>query len=163
MRILILSLPRCGSTSLLYDIAKKENLNPIFEPFDMSNRVLYSDELDDIVVKTIIFQHNDNFELCKKFNKVILLSRKNVKEHIESYSYCWYESGKNKYKSHDHYNYTKPPDWVIDITEKKLAEWKNELDDISKKLNIPITYYEDIYDTNSINRLRIQSTKDKLI
>lgn len=163
MRILILSLPRCGSTSLLYDIAKKENLNPVFEPFDKSNRFLYSDELTNIVVKTIIFQHKDNFELCKKFDKVILLSRKNLKEHIESYAYCWYESSKKKYNSNEHYTYSKPPDWVIDVSEKNLIKWQKEIEDISKKINTPITYYEDIYDTNSIDRLRINPVKNKLI
>jgi hypothetical protein len=163
MRILILSLPRCGSTSLLYKIAKKENLRPVFEPFDGSGRQLYRDDMDNIVVKTVIIQRTDNEEFTKKFDKVILLSRKNLKEHIESYAYYWYELEKNNYKSHDPYVYIPPPQSVLETSKELLVKWNSELEEISKNINTPITYYEDIYDTNSIDRLRINPEKIKLL
>ena len=66
MSILIIALPRTGSTSLLYRLAKEKGLKPLFEPFDGSNRVSYNNE-KDVVVKTIICHHNDNLELTKQF------------------------------------------------------------------------------------------------
>ena len=77
MKVLIISLPRTGSTSLMYKIAKEKNLVPLFEPFDGSNRVLYYGQ-DNIVLKTIVCHHPNNIELSKEFDEVILLSRKNL-------------------------------------------------------------------------------------
>ena len=54
MRILIISLPRTGSTSLLKTISKSKKLKEVFEPFDGTNRFTYNDTMDNIVVKTIV-------------------------------------------------------------------------------------------------------------
>jgi hypothetical protein len=53
MSILIIALPRTGSTSLMNKLANERNLKPFFEPFDGTNRVIYNNE-DNSVVKTII-------------------------------------------------------------------------------------------------------------
>ena len=92
-KILIIALPRTGSTSLLDKISNEKNLTPLFEPFDKTGRVLYNGQ-SNVVVKTIINQHPNNFELSKEFDEIILLSRKNLKEHIESHSYRIYFSKK---------------------------------------------------------------------
>jgi len=42
MRILIISLPRTGSTSLLKNISKSKKLKEVFEPFDGTNRYTYN-------------------------------------------------------------------------------------------------------------------------
>jgi hypothetical protein len=39
--------------------------------------------------------------------------------------------------------------------------WNDEIKYLSKELNIPITYYEDIFDVNDANRLR-KGNKDEL-
>ena len=86
MRVLIIALPRTGSTSLLHKIAEERGLTPLFEPFDGTNRIIYNKE-DNVVVKTIICHHFDNLELSKEFDEVILLTRKNIIECVESHSF----------------------------------------------------------------------------
>ena len=113
MRILIISLPRTGSTSLLHKISKEREFRAIFEPFDGSDRFLYDDDMNNVVVKTIIHQHENNFELSKKFDDVILLNRKNFKNHLESYSYL-YHNIRNGYHSGTPYEYVAPPVETID-------------------------------------------------
>ncbi len=104
MRILIISLPRTGSTSLLYKLAKDKNLKPLFEPFDGSNRVKYNGE-DNVVVKTIISHHSNNIKLSEEFDQVILLSRKNLLECAESHAYQTYFSKVKNYNSNNEYYY----------------------------------------------------------
>lgn len=160
MRILIIALPRTGSTSLLYKIAKEQNLNPIFEPFDGSNRFLYKNQ-NNIVLKTIICQHPNNLELAKKFDKIILLTRKNIEANIESHSYSMYFSKNKKYNSNNHYVYERPPENVIKLCSLNILNWNEEIKKLSTILNIPITYYEDLFDENSLERLRINTNNKK--
>lgn len=152
MRVLIISLPRTGSTSLLYKIAKEKKLIPLFEPFDGSGRFLY-DGQDNIVLKTIIFQHPNNIQLSKEFDEVILLSRKNFKEHLESYSYIYHNIPLG-YDSTKPYKYIAPSDKVISDSKKLLIKMKNDLQILSDVLKIPIQYYEDFFDEKSKDRLR---------
>ena len=86
MSILIIELPRTGSTSLLYKLAKENGLTSLFEPFDNSGRVQYNGE-KNVIVKTIICHHPNNLELIRSFDKTILLSRSNINELIKSHSY----------------------------------------------------------------------------
>lgn len=152
MRILIISLPRTGSTSLLNKIAKERNLKAYFEPFDGTNRVLYNGE-DNSIVKTIICHHPNNLELAKGFDEVILLSRKNLKELIESHSYQTYFS-KRGYNSNSQYVYKTPPQDVINLCTSDILNWNEEINYLSDITKIPITYYEDIYNPNDSKRLR---------
>jgi len=64
MRILIISLPRTGSTSLLHKISKEREFRAIFEPFDGSDRFLYDDDMNNVVVKTIIHQWVKIYRNC---------------------------------------------------------------------------------------------------
>jgi len=160
MKILIISLPRTGSTSLLYKIANEKNLKPFFEPFDGTNRVIYNNE-DNSVVKTIICHHKNNLELISKFDEVILLNRRNLKELIESHSYQTYFSKKG-YNSNNPYVYKEPPQEIINLCTSDILNWNEEIKYLSEIAKIPITYYEDIFDSNSSDRLRISIT-NKLI
>jgi len=155
MKILIISIPRTGSTSLLERIATEKKLKPIFEPFDGTNRVLYKNE-DNIVVKSMVFQHQNNFELAKDFDEIILLSRKNINDCIESHSYHVFFSIKNGYKSTEHYKYVEPPEDVVFECKTNIIKWNEQIFELSEKLNIPISYYEDLFDINSSDRLRIK-------
>lgn len=154
MRVLIIALPRTGSTSLLYKIAKERNLKPYFEPFDGTNRVNYNGE-DNCVVKTIICHHSNNFELINSFDETILLNRRNIKDLIESHSYQTYFSKINGYNSNNPYLYKLPPQEIINICTSDILNWNEKLDNLSKLINVPITYYEDIFDLSSKDRLRI--------
>ncbi len=159
MRILIISLPRTGSTSLLYKISKEKKLKPFFEPFDGTNRVIYNNQ-NDCVVKTIICHHPNNLELIKNFDEVILLNRRNLSKLIESHSYQTYFSKVEGYNSNNPYVYKTPPDEIYNLCMSDVLNWNEELTRISEITNIPITYYEDIFDENSVNRLRTEVTTD---
>ena len=80
MKILIIALPRTGSSTLLKTTSVKYKLKPIFEPFDGTDRVKYNSSMKNVVVKTILGQHPQIENLIKDFDKIILLSRKNLKE-----------------------------------------------------------------------------------
>ena len=156
MKILIISLPRTGSTSLLYKIANEKNLKPFFEPFDGTNRVIYNNE-DNSVVKTIICHHQNNLEIISRFDEIILLNRRNIKELIESHSYQTYFS-KKSYNSNNEYVYKAPPQYIINLCTSDILNWNKEINYLSEVIKIPITYYEDIYNPNDASRLR----KDRL-
>jgi hypothetical protein len=153
MSILIIALPRTGSTSLLYKLAKEKRLNPLFEPFDNSGRFQYKGE-KNVVLKTIICHHPNNFELSKEFDEVILLSRKNILECVESHAYQTYFSKVKNYNSNHQYYYEEVPSNVFDLCYNDTIKWNKDLDELSVKLNVPITYYEDLYNPNGSGRLR---------
>jgi hypothetical protein len=156
MSILIISLPRTGSTSLLYKLAKENELTPLFEPFDNSGRVQYNGE-KNVVLKTIICHHPNNLELISTFDKVILLNRRNLKELIESHSYQTHFSKKN-YNSNNPYVYKTPPQEIINLCTADILNWNEEINYLSEITKIPIIYYEDIFDSNSSDRLRMPIT-----
>lgn len=159
MRKLIIALPRTGSSALLHTISKKDNLKQIFEPFDGTNRFQYNETEDNIVVKTIIFQHPANIgnsynwllNFTKQFDETILLNRRNFKELCESYAYFLHNKGAG-FTSNTEYIWQPTPNY--NIVEYKLKEWTGVLNSLSSDLNIPITYYEDIYDMSDSNKLR---------
>jgi hypothetical protein len=153
MSILIISLPRTGSTSLLYKLAKENGLTPLFEPFDNSGRVQYNGE-KNVIVKTIICHHPNNLELISNFDEIILLNRRNLKELIESHSYQTYFL-KTGYNSNNPYVYKEPPQEIINLCTTDILNWNEEINYLSEITKIPITYYEDIFDSNSSDRLRL--------
>ncbi len=153
MRILIIAVPRSGSTSLLNNIAKERNLIPFFEPFDGTDRIKFNNE-DNVIVKTIVPHHKDNLSLCDQFDEVILLSRKNVLECVESHAYHTYFSKRKNYDSNSPYLYEEMPLDIFNLCYSDILKWNRELKQISIIKNIPITYYEDIFDHNSEDRLR---------
>ena len=166
MKVLIIALPRTGSTSLLSIISQQRNLKSIFEPFHptpIGNWDSYDKNEDNIVVKTIVCHHNNNIELCKNFDEVILLGRKNFKEHLESHSFHVYFSKTKGYHSANPYIYKTPPNDVVELCENDLVKWNSEIENLSKLLNVEISYYEDLFDIDSSERLRLKEQKNKLI
>jgi hypothetical protein len=162
MSILIIALPRTGSTSLLYRLAKEKGLKPLFEPFDGSKRVSYNKE-KDVVVKTIICHHNNNLELTKQFDEVILLTRKNILECVESHAYQTYFSKKKNYNSNMPYLYEEVPSEVFQLCYNDIVKWNKDIIELSVKLEIPITYYEDIFNKDGGERLRMTGKKRSII
>lgn len=166
MRILIIALPRTGSTSLLLRYGKIHNLKQIFEPFEPLNLNLYNINNNNIVVKTMIYHippNCDNLingyvDMSKKFDETILLSRKNLDECAESWAYLKTYNHKN-FDSNKHYIWKPMAD--IDKYKNDIYKWDEYLTQISKILNIPITYYEDNFDMNSNERYRKNITIDK--
>ena len=162
MNILIISLPRTGSSELGKKLSIKNKLDYKFEPFNPLNENYENSDLKNSVVKTIIFhkpkyisEHNRLnwlIDLTKNFEKIILLSRKDLIACAESWSYLNHKMKTSNFTSILPYLWEKTPNYEIEY--ENIKKWDNELNYISKSINIPITYYEDIYDLNNIDRLR---------
>ncbi len=162
MRILVISLPRTGSTTFSKDLAKKNNLSFVFEPFaPRASRFnkLKNFETDhtknNTVVKTLV---NDEYdvewfiELSKDFDEVYLLTRKNLKGCIESWAYLSYK--RNEMPDFDfetEYYWEKTPNY--EESENQILRWDNKLRLIATKMNLDVLYYEEIFGYNN-NKLR---------
>ena len=160
MKVLLITLPRTGSTSLLKTISEERKLNPISEPFNDVNGNLekYKDydwkNTNDICVKTHINHKNITFylEFVKFFDEVILLSRKDLMECAESLSYAnHFQRFTEKYK------WIKTPNLNENI--KLVKQFNEELEKLSKLTNIKISYYEDLFNSESEDKLRKNDIK----
>ncbi len=165
MSVLIISLPRTGSTELGMKISNDRKLKYVFEPF---NNVIKSNDFifEKCVLKTIIFQipqdiNKDNridwlVSITKNFDETILLSRRDLIACAESWAFLNHRMALSNWipskQSITPYFWEKTPNYEIALRD--INKWSKELEDISNILNIPITYYEDIYDINSDKRLR---------
>ncbi len=162
MKILVISLPRTGSTSFSKDLAQKNNLKFVFEPFaplaKQFNK-LKNFETDytknNIVVKTLV---NDEYDvkwfidLSKEFDQVYLLSRRDLKACVESWSYLSYKRNETPgFDFETEYYWEKTPNY--DEAEEQILRWNSKLELIATKLNQKIIYYEDIFGYNN-NKLR---------
>jgi hypothetical protein len=162
MSILIISLPRTGSTELGKRLSNKHKLKYEFEPFNPSANLLPITNFNRIVLKTIIFHlpnhiNEENrikwlIELSSKFEDVILLTRRNLVECAESWSYLLWKEKEKSFKSTQPYLWEKTPNYEEEF--KNIVKWDEELKTISDVLNIPITYYEEIYDPKENGKLR---------
>ena len=162
MKILLITLPRTGSTSLLKKIGEEQNLISITEPFNNVNGNLEKykyynwKNTNDICVKTHINHKDVTFYLdfIKFFDEVILLSRKDLKALAESLSHANYFQ-----------NFTEKYDWIntpnLDENIKLVKEFNKELEKLSKLINIKILYYEDLFNTESADKLRKNDIKRK--
>jgi hypothetical protein len=162
MNILIISLPRTGSTELGKGISNKHKLKYECEPFNGGNRIFNNSDLNNVVLKTILFhlpiyveesnRINWLIELSKNFNEIILLSRRNLVACAESWAYLSYNEKQKSFKANEPYLWERTPNYNTEF--EFIKKCNSELVYISEKLNIPITYYEDIYNENNSNRLR---------
>ena len=165
MKVLLITLPRTGSTSLLKRISKEQKLNSISEPFNDVNGNLekYKDydwkNINDICVKTHINHKDVTFYLkfIKFFDEVILLSRKDLNACAESLSYATYFQ-----------TFTEKYEWIttpnLSQNIKLVKEFNEELENLSKLTNIKISYYEDLLNPESEDKLRKNDIKrNKLI
>lgn len=174
MKILIIALPRTGSTALGETLLKKHKLKKyLFEPFVPNSKEKYNQQDTNVVVKTLVYQIPKNVEeenrlewlinLTKEFDETILLSRRDLKACGESWSYLSYFNETKKFMFKDSYVWEPTP--YDDLAQKQVISFDKDLKYISEKTNVPITYYEDIYDVNSEERLRKgnKPTKPNLI
>lgn len=155
MRILLITIPRSGSVSLLLGLSKSLSLDKVGEPF---NKQLWKEtpniDKNNVVVKTFIDQISDGCKdnikfykkISKKFDKIILVSRKNLKEAAESYSYHNKHSTQEGWMSRYYFN-----DNGLDV--EHWYNWFNilhsDLEKLSKELEMEIDWYEDIFSGNS--------------
>lgn len=162
MKILLITLPRTGSTSLLKNLSEKYNLKAISEPFNPSNKNLEQYEnfdwntANEICVKTHINHKDILFYLnfVKLFDRVILVSRRNLKLCAESLSYAnYFDNFSEKYE------WINTPNLIDNI--KLVKNFDTDLKKLSELINIDILYYEDLFDMNSENKLRKNVIKRK--
>lgn len=162
MRILVLSLPRTGSTSFSKDLATEHNLSFVFEPF--APRAFKFNKLkkfetdhtkNDVVVKTLINDEYDvewYIELSKQFDTTYLLTRKNLKGCVESWAYLNHKRGETpEFDFETEYYWEKTPNYKE--SETQIFHWDNKLRQIATKLNLEVLYYEEIFGYNT-NKLR---------
>lgn len=162
MNILIIALPRTGSSELGRRLAIKHNLRYEFEPFNTTQNIPDVTKFKNAVVKTIIFhlpniiKNEDRLDwlinLTKEFDEVILLSRKNLTDCAESWAYLMYKEKEKSFKSNQPYLWERTPNY--DKEYEYIQRCNNEMIYLSNTLNIPIIFYEDIYDINDKNKLR---------
>ncbi|NDB29169.1 hypothetical protein EB155_05500 [archaeon] len=180
MNFLIISLARCGSTSLQKSISNHYNLKIVFEPYAAWGLQRRKYSFENVVVKTILHQIDNkefrlgnlpesHFEKCfnfylnlsNKFDKVILLSRENTKEHAESLFNLY---NGNPFDVKYVYNQTED---ITPIVNQLILENKY-LKKLSESLGLPIDTYESIYYGNGLSDKSIQldfsvlDTKNKL-
>lgn len=159
MRILVIALPRTGSTSFSKKLALDNGLSFVFEPFAPNAELLnifknfdtdYTK--DDVVVKTLVNNEYSTewlIQLSKTFDKTYLLSRKDLKQCVDSWAYLNYNRGEIDFETE--YYWEKTPNY--DDCEKQIYDWNLKLIKLSENLQLPIIYYEDIFDITK-NRLR---------
>lgn len=178
MNILIISLARCGSTSLQKSIASYYKSKIIFEPYSAWGLQRKKYKIDNVVVKTIFHQidnkeytfntlntleytlckYNDThyhkclefyLNLIKKFDNVILLSRDNIKEHAESLISLY-----NGVPFNEKYVYNHSENFETLVEQIKLEN--KYLKKLSELACIPIDTYESIYYGNGLINKTIQ-------
>ena len=161
MKILILALARTGSTNFLFRLAKEHNLTPIFEPRQKEE---FKEDTDNIVIKCILWcVPKDEIwfnELIKKFDKVILLSRRNLKELTESLSYLKHNLDKG-FDSYSEYLWEMTPNYIE--TEQEVIENNQKLIRLSKTIGVEITYYEDLYKDSIAGKLRLGNLEKRTL
>lgn len=166
MKILIISPPRCGSTSLLNSIVGTTNIDRISEPFNYNlNRSTdygYPLTLDsNVVVKYITSQIPKEYDTrytfidfiqkdVSNFNKVILLSRRNKIEHLESFINLNLRLSTGKHTHTDWYSEDIKISSLNIDDDSSLDKHVDMINKISSNLNIPLTYYEDLYGEDRI-------------
>jgi len=162
MKILIIALGRTGSTSLLFKLAEEHKLTVIMEPQKKNE---YREDEDNIIIKTLLWQvpegENEYIwfrKLIPKFDKVVLLTRKDLKSLTESLSF--YRHRKNSgFFSNIPYLWEKTPNY--DEIECMVNEYNKKLFELGNEMNIEISYYEDLFDLNSKERLRLGNIKKR--
>ena len=173
MKVLIVGVPRSGTTSLAEGIHKISKCDVQIEPHNSRNKnhpyTLKDMKVDtnNICVKTLIY-HKPNvcinssleyiYNFTKEFDDIVLLDRIDYEEHLDSMTNLIYRLHLNKsvfkrWKPSDI-----PNDWkneFIDMIDKSLTEYKGMLTELSNRLNIKRTWYEELYGSDRNKSLKI--------
>jgi hypothetical protein len=162
MRILIVGIPRSGTTSVYNSIKSQYSELPSFyEPwFWRKNGEIDIDSYKDLLIKTLIYQKPNPIlkrgyqlidcldfyrELVPKFDKVILLSRRNLNEAAVSYDYAF----KSKNWQTEYSTDSLPKQWTIHMYEVI----SNRIEVLGNEFNLKVWYYEDLFNANNINTI----------
>lgn len=165
MTILVIASIRSGGRYFTKQLSLEYNLKHYHEPNQINN----IDLSKDVVVKLVTWKpwNYDVSEICEyanDFNKVFILDRRDKQLHLESV-FNLYEYSKNMGAYYtwnsEKFNKSNP-----EHSKQYYIEWLNRqskcLNEVSSELNIPITYYEDLYYDNSKVDLQGLSFKPNL-
>jgi hypothetical protein len=160
--ILIIALPRSGGTAVMKDLAEENNLTSRFEPELQSDIVEPKNDVTKVIVDR--FKLSDLYDLALKYEKVILHSRRDSIACSESLAYMHWFQGKDGLALSPWSDglLNTIPRWYIEQTRHRIDHSNNLLLLISRKLNIEVQYYEDVFDMSSSSRLR-NYTKASLV
>ncbi len=174
MKILLLYIPRCGSTSILrYFKSVRPDYEVINQPWsslvsklNFTNMITYKDLIvkENIFVKidiaTFLTERIDFDCVNKDFDKIIILDRKDNDKQVESLVYAKMNDSfleSNKY-------------WFDNVSKESFEEskfvietLKKSIEIIREKLNSKIYYYEDLYYndfSNLFNYLEIEYNEE---
>lgn len=157
MKILLISLPRTGSTSITsYFNESNKNFKTFSEPFNINGKLGYYTYKNVIKYSNIFVKHmlvqkppglkdlttKEQFKrFYKDFDKIVFLDRKNLTEQVESLSTAlvtkvWHT--KYVYSEQQHSEYIKEQ-------TKTLKYWKKKMISLSNEYDCKIFYYEDIF------------------
>ena len=158
MKIALISLPRTGSTSISrYYKSINKDVVVIDEPFNLlvNNPTMLYDNLiknKNLFIKTMYGDNPLEFQnmsakefvlkLINDFDLVVFLTRKNIKEHTESYVQALQTS-----KWASNYVYNSKFNELYNEVESKLNKLNLELIQTCNELNKPLYFYEDLYDS----------------
>jgi hypothetical protein len=156
MKIALISLPRTGSTSISrYYKSINKNVVVVDEPFNLvvnTPTILYDNLIKNhnLFIKTMYGDNPLEFEnmsakefvlkLIDDFDLVLFLTRRNIKEHTESYIQALQTS-----KWASSYVYDCKLNTFYDEVESKLNKLNSELIQTCNELNRPLYFYEDLY------------------
>jgi hypothetical protein len=147
--ILIVGIPRSGTTSLLKSISTYYKLKQIFEP---TYEELTNVDVGGSVVKICAgywFKRDQILEQINRFDKVVLLTRRDLKSAAESL-----------YVLKNHNNRIINKQWSIrniPNIDKEYSQQKESheiIKELSEITSIEINYYEDLY---SVKKLKDES------
>jgi hypothetical protein len=114
---------------------------------------------DNVLIKTLIGHTQKGIDvddmygwIFNHFDKIILLDRLNKKLQVESFSY---QSYKNDLRWHDKKRYRMEivPKDIIETNIKRLEYSTNKINELSKKYDKKIYYYEDIFIDNNMETI----------
>jgi len=169
MKILIIATPRSGSSVLTNSISRMLEYIQYHEPYNFGQPSIASKNFPielpkNVVVKTIINQlpigKTDYIKFyiedAKKYDKVILLSRKDIFSSYESLNHNLVTDPNGNW--HQPYTYHEN-DFNLSAF-KECIHCTNLLIEYSLTTNIPITWYEDLYNINESQTKEIINSWD---
>jgi len=154
MKILIIAIPRSGSSTLTNSLAKVLQYDKYHEPFNYDHPKLAQRNLPEkfpknVIVKTLFHQlplnANNPFDFYKneisEYDKVIILARQDIKAAYESFNHNLITNEEGNW--HLPYIY-KEVNFNIDLY-KNYLKWTEDIIEFSLISNIQITWYEDLF------------------
>jgi len=170
MSILIVTVVRSGSSRLLEAVSKAHGKVGILEPTTPGYIADFDPSKDIVKIAVQTLTTSDTLELIKKFDKTILLDRRDKLAQAISYlNLHTHMKGKHNSK----YVSKEFAQEEIDSALQRLEDTRKQLTDISKATSIPIIYLEDLtqfkdigveYDKSFfVKELKLRQEKEQLI